>query len=115
MDAMKSEHPVTEMADALSVSASGYADHQLKDQQPRRQQDACLAKDLTEVFEENRRVYGSPRLLVKLRQMGWRIGKNRIARLQRQLGLHPRQKRRWRPRTTQSDSRLSVAENWLAA
>jgi len=35
MDAMKNEHPVTEMADALSVSASGYADHQNKEARPR--------------------------------------------------------------------------------
>lgn len=49
-----------------------------------------------------------------LRKKRWRVGKNRIARLQRLLGLCPRQKRRWRPLTTQSDPRFPVAENWLA-
>ena len=32
MEAMKSEHTVIEMADALEVSASGYAEHLKKDE-----------------------------------------------------------------------------------
>jgi transposase InsO family protein len=114
MDAMKNEHPVTEMADALNVSASGYADHQLKPQRPRRQEDEIIAQELELAFQQSRGTYGSPRLQVCLQDRGRRVGKNRITRLQRQRGLHPRQKRRWRPRTTQSDPRLPVAENWLA-
>lgn len=35
IDAMKNEHPITEMADAMEVSASGYADHQSKSKRPR--------------------------------------------------------------------------------
>lgn len=111
---MKNEHPITEMADALEVSASGYADHQSKSERPRRQQDKLIADALQGAFEESRRTYGCPRLRASLRSKGHRVGKNRISRLQRQLGLHPRQKRRWRPRTTQSDPRLPAAENWLA-
>jgi transposase InsO family protein len=49
-----------------------------------------------------------------LEQQGIRCGKQRIARLQRRLGLHPVQKRRFRPRTTQSDPSLPVAKNELA-
>jgi putative transposase len=114
MDAMKNEHSVIELADALEVSASGHAGHQHKDQRPRRQDDVHLGAHLRVIFEENRRTYGSPRLQAVLRQQGRRVGKNRIGRLQRILGLHPLQKRRWRPRTTQSDPALPVAENHLA-
>lgn len=38
----------------------------------------------------------------------------RIARLQGRFGLHPVQKKRFRPCTTQSDPRLPLAENELA-
>jgi len=114
MDAMKKAHPITELADALEVSASGYADHQSKSERPRRQHDELIARELQSVFEQSRCTYGCPRLQASLRSKGRRVGKNRIARLQRQLGLHPKQKRRWRPCTTQCDPRLPAAENWLA-
>jgi transposase InsO family protein len=114
MDAMKDRHPLTEMADALEVSASGYADHQQKALRPRRQEDLLIAQELKTAFEQSRHTYGAPRLRVALGRKGRRVGKNRIARLQRQLGIRPRHKRRWRPPTTQCEPSLPVAENWLA-
>ena len=41
-------------------------------------------------------------------------GKNRVTRLMREHALHPGQKRRWRPQTTQGNHAHPVAENWLA-
>ena len=114
MEAMKSEHPVMEMADALEVSASGYAEHLKKDERPRRREDQELGEKLTAIFKTNRKTYGAPRLQIALDQQGIRCGKQRIARLQRRFGLHPLQKRRFRPRTTQSDPSLPVAKNELA-
>jgi len=114
MESMKNEHSTTEMADALEVSASGYAEHLKKHERPRRREDQELGQTLTAIFKENRKTYGAPRLQISLRKQGIRCGKNRIARLQRQFGLRPVQKRRFRPRTTQSDPRLPVAENELA-
>ncbi len=113
MEKMKSEHPITEMADALEISASGYADHLHKDQLPRRMEDRRLQAELVPIFEQSRSTYGSPRLHDALRKKGYRCGKNRVARLQKSLGLRPKQKRRWR-RTTKSNPRLPVAPNWLA-
>ena len=114
MEAMKSEHPVMEMADALEVSASGYAEHLKKDERLRRREDRELGEKLTAIFKTNRKTYGAPRLQIALEQQGIRCGKQRIARLQRRFGLHPVQKRRFRPRTTQSDPSLPVAKNELA-
>jgi putative transposase len=114
IEAMKSEYPLMEMADALEVSASGFAGHQHKDELPRRQADQELAARMLPLFAQSRGTYGSPRLVAALRRQGVRCGKNRVARLQRSLGLRPRQKRRWRASTTESKHRLPVAENWLA-
>jgi len=66
MEKMKSEHPITEMADALEVSASGYADHLHKDQLPRRMEDRRLQAELVPIFEQSRSTYGSPRLHVSV-------------------------------------------------
>jgi transposase InsO family protein len=49
-----------------------------------------------------------------LREAGECCGKNRIARLMREELLRPRQKRRWRPGTTDSAHPHPIAPNWLA-
>ena len=114
MEQMKKVHRLTDMADALAVSKSGFFAHQRKEGRPRAQQDKQLANAIEPIFVASRRTYGSPRIMHALRRSGWRCGKNRIARLMRSRGLRARQKRRFRPKTTQSDHKLPVAPNWLA-
>lgn len=111
---MKKVHCLTDMADALAVSKSGFFSHQRKEERPRAQQDKELSNAIEPIFVASRRTYGSPRIMHALRRSGWRCGKNRIARLMRSRGLRARQKRRFRPKTTQSDHQLPVAPNWLA-
>jgi putative transposase len=115
MDAMKNEHHVAAMAEALEVSKSGFFAHRRKSERPRRREDRALACKIAPIFALSRQTYGSPRVTAALRQQGHRCGKNRIARLMREQGLRPKQKRRrWRPQTTDSNHPRSVAENWLA-
>jgi len=114
MEQMKKVHRLTDMADALAVSKSGFFAHQRKEGRARAQQDKQLANAIEPIFVASRRTYGSPRIMHALRRSGWRCGKNRIARLMRSRGLRARQKRRFRPKTTQSDHKLPVAPNWLA-
>ena len=114
IEQMKSLHCVTETADAFAVSKSGFFAHLRKEACPRAQQDKELCEAIDPIFVASRRTYGSPRIMHALRRRGWRCGKNRIARLMRSRGLRARQKRRFRPKTTQSDHKLPVAPNWLA-
>jgi putative transposase len=114
MEQMNASHCFTEMADALEISKSGFFAHQRKEERPRAQQDKELWQAIEPIFVASRRTYGSPRIMHALRRRGWRCGKNRIARLMRSRGLRARQKRRFRPKTTQSDHKLPVAPNWLA-
>ena len=114
METMKNEYPVAAMTEALEVSKSGFFAHRHKEAGPRRQEDARLAAAIEPIFEESWRSYGSPRVVKELRARGQRGGKNRVARLMREAGLHPKQKRRWRPTTTDSNHRQPIAENWLA-
>ena len=114
METMKNEFPVAAMADALEVSKSGFFAQRHKEASPRRQEDARLVAAIEPIFEESWRSYGSPRVTQELRARGQRCGKNRVARLMRERGLCPKQKRRWRPQTTESNHARPVAENWLA-
>jgi putative transposase len=81
MEAMKKEYSISEMADALEVSASGYADHLKKEERPRKRQDREFGEKLEAIFEGSRKTYGLPRLQSALRDEGIGCGKKRIARL----------------------------------
>jgi putative transposase len=98
----------------LEVSPSGYYSHQHKGQGRRAQQDRVLEQHIQKAFQASRATYGSPRIRACLQRQGFHHGKNRIARLMRRVGLRARQKRRFVPRTTQSDHDQPIAPNWLA-
>jgi len=114
MNTLKADYQVEEMARALEVSTRGVYAHQHKADGPRAQQDRQLSQQIKTIFQDSRRTYGSPRIGAALRRTGQRCGKNRIARLMRQNQLKARQKRRFVPRTTQSNHDQPIAPNWLA-
>ena len=100
---------------ALGVSRSGYYAHRHKPGGARRQQDGELRGTVAECFKASRHTYGTPRLRVELRELGHRVGRRRIARLMREQGLRPKQKRRFVPRTTDSRHGRPVAPQKLLA
>jgi putative transposase len=114
MPLLQAQFSRSELAQVLEVSRSGHAAHERKAQGLRRQADEQIKGVLQRAFTESRATYGRPRLQVRLRQAGYRCGANRVSRLMRQLGLRPRQKRRFRPQTTQTDPSRAAAQNWLA-
>jgi len=65
------------------------------------------------IHQEFRQVYGSPRMHRELRARGFVCSLNRVARLMREHGLCARQRRKWRPATTDSGHTLPVAPNLL--
>jgi len=103
----------TELCRAFGVSRSGLYDHVLKPEGSRRLHDKALAKRLQPIFCQSRRTYGARRLQHALRRQGVRCGRKRLVRLMGQLGLQPVQKRRSRPRTTQSLHPEPIASNRL--
>jgi putative transposase len=104
---------IREACQTLGVSPAGYYAHRHKDQRPRSIQDAVLSPKITAAFDASRHTYGSPRIMHALRGEGARHGKNRIARLMRNLGLHVQQKRRYVPRTTIAGKTSPVSPNLL--
>jgi transposase InsO family protein len=114
METLSSQYPADALAAALEVSKSGFAGHRAKPTRRRRREDAALRPLITRSFAASRRTYGCLRVRLDLQELGHRCGKNRIARLMREERLRPRQKRRFRPRTTDSRHGHQVAANWLA-
>lgn len=114
MAQLKAEFSNSELCQALEISASGFLTHQQKDQRPRRQHDRELVASMEPIFRQSRGTYGSPRLCAALRQAGQRCGKNRVNRLMREQRWRVRQKRRFRPRTTDSRHGFPIAANRLA-
>ena len=114
MEALLHQFSVGALSDALEVSKSGFHAHRHKARRPRPQRDAALRPLIAESFARSRKTYGALRVRADLRDLGERCGKNRIGRLMREQGLRPAQKRRFRPKTTDSRHPHKIAQNWLA-
>lgn len=112
---MAAEYTIAELCQALEVSRSGY--YAWRGRRPGRRalENERLRRRLREVFEGNRRVYGSPRLAASLRKEGIACSRNRAARHMRFLGLRARQKKAFKPKTTDSRHLHPIAPNRLAA
>ena len=102
-----------ELCVALGVSRSGRYNHLHKASKSRRQENRRLGARIVEIFGQSRGCYGWRRIQAMLRREGTRCGKERILRLMKRHGLRVLQKRRFRPRTTQSRHEEAIAVNRL--
>lgn len=112
---MKKQYPIGALCEALAVSRSGYHAWANGSRGKRARSDQALAPILRKAFEASRNTYGYPRMTVELRSLGQRVGKTRVARLMRENALQGRQRRRYRPSTTQSNHPGPIAPNRLAS
>lgn len=113
---MKAEHPIEQLCETFEVSSSGYYDWYRRQEQPceRQQQDQRLKTEIARIHEQSRQTYGAPRVQRHLRGQDRHHGRNRIARLMRQLGICGRQRKRYRVVTTDSKHDQPIAPNRLA-
>ncbi len=111
--AEKATFPLAALCRLLGVSRQGYYAFAKRSVSRRLQDDAALQARLRRLHDESRGTYGSPRMLAALRAEGLRVGKRRVERALRGLGLRALQPRRWRM-TTRPDPRHPVVENSLS-
>jgi putative transposase len=112
IDAKKAEHPASRMCSVLDVSQSGYHAWKTRVTSPRRRQDLVLSAHVRAAFHASRETYGSPRLVLELKERGFAAGRRRTARLMRENGLCARQKRRF-VHTTDSAHAFPIAPNLI--
>ena len=75
--------------------------------------DQTLLALIKSIFKAHRETYGSPRIHDVLRDLGHKVGENRVARIMRENGVAVLPRRGWRCVTTKADPRNSVAPNEL--
>ena len=113
---MKQDYPIEVLCETFCVSRSGFYEWQQRRTHPsaRAREDQGLGEQIREVHQQSRGTYGTPRLHAELRERGHRHRRKRIDRIRRALGLCGRQKRRYRPQTTDSSHQEPIAPNRLA-
>jgi putative transposase len=96
----------------LEVSRSGFYDWRGRPPSKREQENERLKVAIRAAHIRTRETYGARRLQPELAKDGFPAGRDRIARLRRDMGLWCRQKRKFKA-TTNSAHTLPVAENVL--
>ncbi len=96
----------------LGVTRQGYYAFEKRRGGPRVRRDELLRERIRHLHAESRGTYGSPRVHAALRNQGFRIGKGRVERVLRSLGLQGRMRRRWRV-TTRANPKHAVVGNSL--
>ena len=106
------EHAIALMCGLLSVSRSGYYEWRGRPTRPRTKADESLVEAIRRITNDHTGRAGSPRITWALHHEGWRVGKNRVARLMRQNALRAKAARTFAA-ATHSDHNLPVAPNLL--
>jgi len=71
-----------------------------------------LLKEISDIYSESKKVYGSPRIAAKLAKKGIRASRPRVARIMRKAGIQSIIRKKW-VKTTDSDHAHPVVENVL--
>ena len=109
----REEFPVEAMCRVLEVSKAGFYASLERPRCERRRRREELAEKIRAVHEENRGVYGSPRVHRDLAARGEKVCENTVARVMRAEGISGKIKKKFVPRTTDSGHTLTPAPNVL--
>ena len=109
MNASPAGFSVAAMCRMLGLSTSGYSDWRKRPPSARARRDEELKKRILEIRTESHETYGSPRIHAALQAEGERVGRKRVARLMRELGIQGVTRRRFRIGTTKRDEKSRPA------
>ena len=108
------DYPLSVLCGVFEVSRSGY--YAWRDRKPSARQEANqeLVEAMKQLHQGQQRCYGSPRLTPELQALGHRCSENRVAQLMKRHGVRAQRRKRFVPRTTDSDHEHPIAPNRLA-
>ena len=112
MKEQRHRFPVILMARILGVSRSGYYRWSSRKPSLRERSDSQLKPLIRKAHEKGRRSSGPTKIQQDLREKGITVGRDRIIRLRREMGIRCIQKRKFKA-TTNSNHSLPVAPNLL--
>jgi transposase InsO family protein len=108
---LAAQFPVNVACDVLEVSRSGYYAWAARPASARARRRDELAEKIRQVHEQNRRVYGSPRVCRVLQSQGESVCENTVADIMKERQIRAKSKRTFTPRTTDSRHDQPVAAN----
>ena len=114
IEIMEREYPLNLLCRVFEVSRSGYHVWRTRKPSARQQANERLLAAIRQLHQGPERAYGSPRLTPELKALGHACSENRVARLMQRHGLHAQARKRFVPRTTDSDHDQPIAPNRLA-
>ena len=112
MKRQRYSYPVKLMAKVLEVSRSGFYAWMKRPVSARKLQDNSLKPLIRIAHNQSRKTYGPKRLQDELAESGTVIGRDRISRLRKEMGLRCIQQKKFKA-TTNSAHSLPVAPNLL--
>jgi len=109
IDREKAYHDVAALCRLLQVSRSGFYAWLSRPPSARAVADEVLSVQIRAAYDDNRRVYGAPRIHAELAEAGVRVGRKRVARLMRQADLVGCHRRKRSFSITRSDPQADAA------
>jgi putative transposase len=110
VEAEAAQFPVSLLCRVVGVTRQGFYAWRRRPPSARELADRKLGERICEIHAETEEIYGAPRIHSELRLGdGIRVGKKRVARLMRQLGLRGADGKRGGPRTTIRDPKRPSA------
>lgn len=105
------EFDIKNMCDGYNIPRCSYYAWLNRGISKRKREDMYYAERIASVFEENYRVYGSPRITADLNAKGLKIGRNRVSRLMKIQGLSGDRKKKRKFINNTSSSNEPATEN----
>ncbi|RED91092.1 transposase InsO family protein [Marinoscillum furvescens DSM 4134] len=101
------------MCRVFKVSRSGYYSWLQYKPSHRDLQRERLLLDIKEIYLSSKQRYGSPKVTDDLHDMGWKVSRQRVARIMRAEGIRSIVTKKFRGVTTDSKHSFPIAENHL--
>ena len=116
IDAVKAEAshiPIGFLCRHLGVSRSSYYNWKAGTMPARFVRKEEICKAIKKIFKASDKTYGSPRMYRELREQGYHISENTVAKYMAELGLDARLRKRFRVQTTDSNHNHPIADRLL--
>ena len=108
MKVHQAKHTISMMGRVLKLSRAGYYAWLKREKSTRERKNEMLTTKIRELHLETRGIYGAPRIHAQLKQEGYGVSKNRVARLMKSAGLiGVTRRKKWR--TTKRDESQRAA------
>jgi transposase InsO family protein len=112
MNQLRLQYPIEVLTQTIGISRSGFYARKGRPPSQRAKTDALFKPLIVQAHKAGRSTYGSPRIQLELAEQEVYVGRDRIHRLRKELGLRCIQNKKFKA-TTNSAHDLPVAPNLL--